>query len=108
PTYGEPATVDALPLDWFYGPGVVLDLTGRPSGVAGADDLRAAFARAGHEPRAGEIVLLNTGAAARCGTEAFFTDFVGLDAAAVGLLLDLGIRVVGTDAFSLDAPFGWM
>jgi cyclase len=39
------------------------------------------------------------------GTQRYFTDFVGLDGPAVHLLLDLGVRVIGTDAFSLDAPF---
>ncbi|GGQ86131.1 cyclase family protein [Couchioplanes azureus] len=106
-TYGDgtPRHIDEMPLEWFLNPGVVLDLTGYGTGVVGAADVEKEFARIGHTPRDGEIVLLNTGAQDRAGTPAYFTDFVGLDASAVHLLLDLGVRVIGTDAFSLDAPF---
>ncbi|HEV2376975.1 MAG TPA: cyclase family protein [Streptosporangiaceae bacterium] len=104
--YGPPPTIDQLPLEWFYGPGVVLDLSGLPPGSAGGPaELRAALARAGHTLQAGDIVLLHTGASRLVGTPAYFSDFVGLDGHAVDLLLDAGVRVVGTDAFSLDAPF---
>ena len=103
---GRPRHIDEMPLDWFFGPGVVLDLTDHPAGTVGAGTLRRAFARAGRGPAPREIVLLRTGADARCGTPEYFTDFLGLDLSAITLLLDLGVRVIGTDAFSLDAPFG--
>jgi cyclase len=38
----------------------------------------------------------------------YFSEFVGLDRSATELLLDFGIKVIGTDAFSVDAPFGDM
>jgi cyclase len=104
-SYGPPATIDQLPLEWFFGPAVVLDLTSAPFGTVGADHLLGELARVDHDLRAGDIVLLNTGAARLAGTRKFFTDFTGLDAAATDLLLGRGVRVVGTDAFSLDAPF---
>lgn len=103
--YGTPRTVDQLPLDWFYGPGVVLDLTAAPVGAVGADYLHTEFARIDHQPEPGEIVLLHTGADVHCGKPEYFTEFTGLDGSAVSLLLDAGVRVIGTDAFSLDAPF---
>lgn len=108
PAYGTPRHIDEMPLDWFHGPGVVLDVSDEPVGAAGADRLRAEFARIDHTPAPGEIVLLRTGADALAGTPAYFTGFTGLDGPAVDLLLDLGVRVIGTDAFSLDAPFGHM
>lgn len=103
--YGVPRTIDQMPLDWFYRPGVVLDLTGARVGAVDAAYLENELARIGYTPRPLDIVLLNTGAARWAGTQRYFTDFVGLDASAVHLLLDLGVRVIGTDAFSLDAPF---
>ena len=106
--YGEPRHIDQLPLEWFLGPGVLLDMRDEPVGAIGADRLAAEFDRIGHTPQPGEIVLLRTGADGIAGTPAYFTDFAGLDAAATGLLLDLGVRVIGTDAFSLDAPAGYM
>jgi cyclase len=103
---GPPRTIDQMPLDWFYRPGVVLDLRDQPTGAAGPEVLEKEFSRIGYRPQPLEIVLLNTGAGARVGTPAYFTDFTGLTGPATELLLDLGIRVIGTDAFSLDAPFG--
>lgn len=106
--YGRPRHIDELPLDWFVGPGVLLDLSAEPVGTVGAERLERAFEEIGHRPRAGEIVLLRFGADELAGTPKYFTDFTGLDGPATDLLLDLGIRVIGTDAFSLDAPFGHM
>ncbi|MGY4387747.1 cyclase family protein [Streptomyces virginiae] len=103
---GVPRHIDEMPLDWFHRPGMVLDLTDAPTGVVGAERLAKEFARIGREPEPLDIVLLRTGADAQVGTASYFTDFVGLDGSAVELLLDMGVRVIGTDAFSLDAPFG--
>jgi cyclase len=104
--YGVPRTIDQMPLDWFYRPGVVLDLTDQPVGATGPEVLEKELSRIGYRLRPLDIVLLNTGASARAGTPEYFTEFAGLDGPATELLLDAGIRVIGTDAFSLDAPFG--
>ncbi|MFI7499855.1 cyclase family protein [Streptomyces sp. NPDC049687] len=102
---GRPRNIDELPLDWFHRPGVVLDLTGRPAGTVDADVIARELARIDYRPRPLDIVLLHTGADRWAGTMEYFTDFVGLDGSATDYLLDLGVRVIGTDAFSLDAPF---
>ena len=107
-TYGTPRSIDQLPLAWFVGPGVLLDLSGAPTGSVGAAPLEAELDRIGHRLSPGEIVLLRTGAAGSLGTQRYFTDFVGLDRSATLLLLDAGVRVIGTDAFSLDAPFPYI
>lgn len=104
-TYGTPRTIDQMPLDWFHGPGFVLDLTSAGTGSVDADFIDAAIQRTDYLPQPMDIALLHTGAAIHHGTPAYFTDFVGLDGSATEMLLDLGIRVIGTDAFSLDAPF---
>jgi cyclase len=103
---GPPATIDEVPLDWFWRPGFVLDLTAAPPGAVSADVLRAALEETGYQPAPYDIALLYTGADQHIGTPAYFTEFTGLDGPATEFLLDLGIRVIGTDAFSLDAPFG--
>jgi cyclase len=104
--YGTPRTIDELPLDWFWRPGFVLDLTGLGAAVAGREDLAEALAKTGYQPQPYDIALLHTGASDLAGTPAYFTGFTGLDGPATEYLLDFGIRVIGTDAFSLDAPFG--
>ncbi|MGH3982285.1 MAG: cyclase family protein [Pseudonocardiaceae bacterium] len=103
---GRPRNIDEMPLEWFFGPGVLLDLTGCETWVVGAAVIEKEIARIGYTPEPGDIVLLHTGASAWAGTQRYFTAFIGLDGPAVNLLLDLGVRVIGTDAFSLDAPFG--
>ncbi|MGA5305642.1 cyclase family protein [Nucisporomicrobium flavum] len=100
-----PRTIDEMPLEWFYRPAWVLDLTDEPAGAVGADRIQAALDGLDGPVQPLDIVLLRTGADRHLGTEKFFTNFVGLDGPAVHLLLDLGVRVIGTDAFSLDAPF---
>ena len=59
---GERAqTIDELPLEWFHGPGVVLDIThkeqGDPMTVA---DTEAALAAADHTLAEGDIVLVRS------------------------------------------------
>lgn len=101
-----PRHIAQMPLEWFFGPGFVLDLTRIGPGAAGPADIERELARIGYTPAPLDIALLHTGASAWAGTQRYFTEFTGLDGPAVHLLLDMGIRVIGTDAFSLDAPFG--
>ncbi|HSV65419.1 MAG TPA: cyclase family protein [Mycobacteriales bacterium] len=111
PSYGgPPRTIDQMPLDWFHRPAFVLNLRDPDTGNAGTGVVDAArlekeLARIGYVPQPLDIALLDTGASAWVGTQRYFTDFTGLDGSATRFLLDLGIRVIGTDAFSLDAPF---
>ena len=104
---GAPAaTVDELPLDWFYRPGVKLDFRDYPDGyVATADDVRRELDRIGHELRPLEIVLMNTGAGAAFGQDDYIHRGCGFGRDATLFLTGHGIRVVGTDAWSWDAPF---
>jgi len=107
-SYGKARHIDEMPLDWFCRPGLLLDV--RDAGVTaiGVDRIKAEFRRIGRTPEPLDIVILNTGASEFVGTPRYFTDFAGLDGPAVHHLLDLGVRVIGTDAFSLDAPFTWI
>ncbi|TDC45186.1 cyclase family protein [Actinomadura sp. KC345] len=102
---GVPRDIDQMPLEWFFNPAVVLDLTDAGTGAVGPAALEKELARIGYTPRPLDIVLLHTGAERHLGTKRYFTDFAGLDGPATRMLLDLGVRVIGTDAFSLDAPF---
>lgn len=108
-TYGDgiPRNIDQMPLDWFYGPAVVLDVS-EAEHVADAAFLERELKRIDYTISPGDIVLLHTGASQFAGSMLYFTNFVGLDASGTNFLLDQGVRVIGTDAFSLDAPFSDM
>lgn len=106
--YGRARHIDEMPLEWFHRPGIVVDVRDVGTGVVGPERLKEEFERLGRTPEPLDIVLLNTGASARVGTPSYFTDFAGLDGPAVHYLLDLGVKVIGTDAFSLDAPFTYV
>jgi cyclase len=107
-SYGRARHIDEMPLEWFHRPALVVDVRDVGTGVVGERRLKDEFARIGRFPDPLDIVILRTGASAWVGTPRYFTEFCGLDASGIGYLLDLGVRVIGTDAFSLDAPFTYV
>ena len=105
---GEPAwTIDEVPLDWFYGPGVMLDFSDKPDGyVCSAADVEAKLAEAGHTLCPGDIVFMHTSAASAWGSARYLTAGCGFGREATLWLCERGVRLVGTDAWSWDAPLG--
>ncbi|MCM2292675.1 cyclase family protein [Allorhizobium sp. BGMRC 0089] len=104
---GERAmTIDEIPLDWCLRPGVKLDLTALPDGyVATAADMEAAVKASGHDLQPFDIVLINTAAGAAYGRPDYLGRGCGMGREATLWLMDKGIRIAGTDAWSWDAPF---
>lgn len=99
-------TIDEAPLDLFMRPGVKLDFRHFPDGyVATAEDIEAELARIGHHLQPFDIVLVNTAAAAAYGSDRYVNTGCGLGREATNYLTSRGVRVVGTDAWSWDAPF---
>lgn len=102
------ATIDEVPLEWCYRPGVKLDLRHLPDGyVATPDDIDAALDAIGHTLAPLEIVLVNTRAGDRYGEDDYVDSGCGIGRDATLHLLEQGVRVTGTDAWSWDAPFGY-
>ena len=104
---GERAlTIDEVPLDWCLNPGVKLDFRDRPDGhVVSAAEVEAELKRIGHALRPLDIVLVNTAAGARYGQPDYVMTGCGMGREATLYLLERGVRVTGTDAWSWDAPF---
>jgi kynurenine formamidase len=104
---GERAwTIDEVPLDWCFQPGVKLDFRHFPDGyVAGAAEIEAELKRIGHVLKPLEIVVVNTGAGGHYGEQDYMSRGCGMGAEATLYLTGLGVRVVGTDGWSWDAPF---
>jgi len=106
---GERAiTIDEVPLDWCFQPGVKLDFTGYDDGyVVTADDVAAELERIGHTLKPLEIVVVNTRAGAAYGHDNYVDAGCGMGREATLYLLERGVRVTGTDAWSWDAPFSY-
>ncbi len=106
-TGGAPAmTIDEVPLDWCFRPGVKLDFSALPDGhVVTAAEVEAELARIGHDLQPLDIVLVNTAAGKAVGNPDFVDIGCGMGYEATMYLTSRGIRVTGTDAWSWDAPF---
>jgi kynurenine formamidase len=103
---GRPAeTIDELPLEWFYGPGVVVDFTAKADGeVITAPEMAAGVTQAAHDPRAGDIVLVRSGRDEFYGQPDYISRGPGVSAEATRWLYDRGVRVMGIDAWGWDRP----
>lgn len=99
-------TIDEVPLDWCMRPGVKLDFTAIADGdIVSGDQIEAELARIGHTLQPFDIVLTNTRAGRRYGSDDFVDAGCGFGRDATLYLTERGVRVVGTDAWSWDAPF---
>jgi kynurenine formamidase len=103
---GRPAeTIDQLPLDWFFRPGVVLDFHDRADGqTIEVAELETALQTAGHELAERDIVLVRTGRDAYLGELDYMIRGPGVSATATRWLYDRGVRVMGIDAWGWDRP----
>jgi len=104
---GKPSmTIDEVPLDWCFRPGVKLDFRHFADGyVVTAADVEAELARIGHVLQPLDIVLVNTAAGLAVGNPNYINIGCGMGYESTMYLLERGVRVTGTDAWSWDAPF---
>ncbi len=104
---GERAiTIDEVPLEWCFRPGVKLDFRERQDGyVVNADDVEAELKRIGHDLQPLDIVVVNTAAGGAYGGDHYVSSGCGMGREATLYLLERGVRVTGIDAWSWDAPF---
>ena len=104
---GKPAmTIDEVPLEWCFNPGVKLDFRHFEDGyLVTPDDIDAELKRIGHVLQPLEIVVVNTSAGSHYGQPDFLTKGCGMGRDATLHLLKQGVRLTGTDAWSWDAPF---
>jgi kynurenine formamidase len=100
---------EGIPLDYCYGPGVVLNLSHIAPGEAiSAGDVADAITTTGYELQPLDIVLIRTDAARYRAEPRYLTDHPGMSKEAVHWLLDRGIKVMGIDAIGFDIPIARM
>jgi kynurenine formamidase len=100
---GERAqTIDELPLEWFFAPGLVADAGDRADGEAlTAQDLEQRLPR---QPESRDIVLVRSGRDAHYGEPDYIARGPGVTAEGTRWLYERGVRVMGIDAWGWDAP----
>jgi kynurenine formamidase len=103
---GERAqTIDELPLDWFFNPGVVLDFHHKDDGAAvTAGEVQTELGRIAHVLEPDEIVLVRTGRDEFLDAPDYMIRGPGVTAEATHWLYEQGVRVMGIDAWGWDAP----
>lgn len=103
---GKPAwTIEQIPLDWCYGNGVVFDFLNKPDGYRlEIEDFKEALDAMDYRLKEKDIVLIRTGADQYWGTSNYLISGCGVGREATLWLLEQGIKVVGTDAWSWDRP----
>jgi kynurenine formamidase len=102
-------TIDEIPLEWFFAPGVKLDFRHFQDGyvVTGAD-IEKELNRIGHKLAPFDIVLINTTAGVRFGKPDYVERGCGMGREATLYLTSRGVRVTGTDAWGWDSPVKFM
>ena len=102
--------IDQMPLEWFYGEGVLLDFGAKgPGERISLADVRGEVDRLSVHPGPTSIVLIRTGAGDHFADDPAFPDLGNaVDLDAFCWLLDQGVRVVGCDQESLEGPLGPM
>jgi kynurenine formamidase len=102
-------TIDQVPLDWCWGPGVVLDVRHKkPGETITPEDLEWALGEIHYTLQPRDIVLLMTGADKHFAQKDYFSAHPGMGRAATLWLLNQGIKVIGIDAWGFDRPAGAM
>ena len=97
---GKPSrTIDEMPLEWAYGPGVVLDMRHKPAGTnITTDDLQMALKKINYQLKPFDIVLIMTGANKywKHDLKKYVSEYLGVGREATLWLIQQGIKLVGT------------
>jgi kynurenine formamidase len=98
-------TIDALPPEWFFSDGVVLDMTDKADGeTIEVKDLKAALSGIKCDLSPLDIVLMRTGRDAFYGQPHYLWRGCAVAAEATRWLYEQGVRVMGIDAWGWDGP----
>jgi kynurenine formamidase len=99
-------TIDEFPLEWGIGSLIVLDCTDFEDGhVITVEDIDKKLEDINHKLQDGDIVCIYTNASKYAGTKEYINRGAGVGRDATLYIIRQGVHVVGTDAWSWDAPF---
>lgn len=99
-------TIDQIPLEWCFADGFVLDMRHKPDGGRiEAADVKQALEKMKYQVKPFDIALIMTGADKFWGSPDYQSKGCGMTREATLWLIDLGVKVMGTDAWGFDRPF---
>jgi kynurenine formamidase len=101
---GASKSIEEIPLDWLYRPGVVLRCRDG-FGPITVLEIQTELERIGYAISPLDIVLIDSGAAHLWGADCYFTDFRGMSVEGTEWLTGRGVKVIGIDSFGFDPPF---
>lgn len=107
---GRPSkSINQLPLEWCFADGLVLDFTSKnPGEVISKADVELALKKIDYKIKAGEIVLLRTGADKFFGSRDYLTNYPGVAPEAIEYILNQGVHIIGIDTLGFDRPYKFM
>ncbi len=101
----QAATIDELPLEWFFANGVVLDMSQKADGErVEIGDVEAALYSIRHALQPLDIVLVRTGRDAFYDQSDYMLRGPAVSPEATRWLYERGVRVMGIDAWGWDGP----
>ena len=102
----QSTTIDEFPLEWGIGHLVVLDVTDLEDGyVLKPEDIDKKLEDIDYKLKEGDIICIHTNAPKYAGSNEYLQHGVGVGKEGTLRIIRQGIHVVGTDAWSWDAPF---
>lgn len=101
-----PIKAEAIPLEYCYGDGVVLDFSHKKTGEEiTVEDLKAALSKIRYKIKPLDIPLIRTDSATRYyDRPEYLTEQPGMTREGTLWLLDQGVMVIGIDAATFDLP----
>ncbi|WP_042351241.1 cyclase family protein [Bacillus massiliigorillae] len=97
--------IDELPLEWFYGNGVLFDFSDKEPGYEiQVDDLVHQLKDMQYELKPYDIVLIRTDADKFYYQDNYASHHAGMSAEGTRWLIEKGIKVMGTDGWGWDIP----
>jgi len=107
---GKPAMkIDELPLEWFFGDGVVFEMRHKADGDSvKVEDLEKELERIGYQLKPLDIIMIRNGQDKFYGQPDYREKGCGVSADATRWLYDKGVRVMGIDAWGWDAPLNML
>lgn len=102
----RPKYIDEWPLEWCFGPGVVLDIRGLPDGAeVGPQEVEQKFKEMNYDLQPRDVVLVMTGNDKLWGSEEYLTCGGHLGRDALKWILEHDIKLVGTDSWCFDRSY---